>query len=536
MSLAIALQSPLLLQLFLAPALAAGMMLAASMTASDPSSGFPASLFSDTRRAATRRIFAWVAGCLALLRLRWAVAQYAAPDDWLTLHDSLHRAGLFNHLVADGRFVYAGLFRVLEALGVQPAHSQTTLWIATVFLSTVCAVLLAELWETGELVVASVIAGLLLFVHPFQSEIWSFHFVPFFEALGLAFALFGLCLARISSVWRIVAGAVLIAASLAMYQLLINYCAVAVCAGAMLTILRNADRQSGWKPVLAWLRPASAVALSVPVYLLANKVALGLLRVPPSDRSRFLPLSQAGERWTQVRTLLHALAGPEDRIIPWSLKLILFVLLITLIAAGWRTAWVRASLLRLGVLAALLASAVLCTIGVALPLASWWPTMRLLSAASLVWAAAAVGVSVWPWPRWRPVGFLLAGVIVFGFSGINDHMLQDEMRVNRRDVLEVNRIADRIGRLPGQQGVRRLALIHHRYGSPDIATGQMDLNLSSLSIGWAWSDLYSEVVDEPISGATPAETAAATKLCGASPRWPAEGSVQIQGEVAIVCF
>lgn len=197
----------------------------------------------------------------------------------------------------------------------------------------------------------------------------------------------------------------------------------------------------------------------------------------------------------------------------------------------------RGTRLSLGLLLALFFSvSAVSIIGVSLVIKEWWPVPRILSAMSFFQAGLVALAFSNAGPKLRIMVAAMAFVVLFAFIGINNHIFTDQLRVNLRDVHKASRIVDRMEDDPRFAQIQRVAMIGGNYAfrSP-IYTAHGDLNISAFIASWAKVQILNEVSGYSFGEASPEEQILAAQHCEKSPKWPAPGSLEVSGPLAIVC-
>jgi hypothetical protein len=176
-------------------------------------------------------------------------------------------------------------------------------------------------------------------------------------------------------------------------------------------------------------------------------------------------------------------------------------------------------------------------VGMLLVLKEWWPVPRVLAQTGMFWGGSLALAYSLAQPLVRRI--LLAGiaVIIVSFAGIGDHVFEDQLRANMRDLATANRMVGRIEALPDFARVQYVVLDGGawQYRSP-LMTAQGDMNISALPVAWAKVPLINEVSGYAFQTAPETTRAKATAFCETAPKWPAAGSVVQFDATAVVCL
>jgi hypothetical protein len=475
---------------------------------------------------------------------------YAIDDYGLVLQDSPPVS-----MLGQGRFGQVALIHLLRLLGLE-AHSARVFFVAfAILVSSLLATLVGRYWNLRAagwlpVAVASIVA-----IHPFTTEIFTFR-----AALGIIMcALAVLALLLVPRRWSlagVVAGAILFAFALSIYQAVLQYCVMIVLMGTAvgLTRLLVVGSASGWPQRVSSLlslrrilQNKNAALLGCAVlgttgYMLVNAFIAWALHVTMGKRFGFLSYDKIGERIEAVWGVLrYRFLGPSPLLNQFTKGLLLLLLLATLVALLVRAQpWPlrRQPALLLLTVFALLAVSVVWTVGIIMVPSTFWPVPRVMSHAGVFWAGTLVISFLCAGTRARWMLGLLSLLIVLSFIGSSNRILNDQLRLNTRDAAKASRIIARLEALPGFSGTESVAMDGTAPGYPlGYQTNDMDLNLSAFSADWAKLAILREISGYDLKEAKdPVRRNAAAAYCQEVTPWPGPQSVAIQGRMAIVCL
>jgi hypothetical protein len=487
---------------------------------------------ADSRQ--TLRAFLAAAALLFAAWLPRLVPNAYSSDDYVLLHGEVVDQSIRMY-ATQGRFGMAALSVGLTALGASPVHAYTALNLVAIALLAAASVQLLRIWDLERDWPLAPLLCALAFVHPFAAETWSFRIAPFYFASAVSLALWGLALIRRGrgqTSW----GIALIIASLSIYQVGLNPILVAIGIGACLDLWRvGPSREGVAATVKVWLITLGAVVAACAAYFVLVKLVLAVLGIGMEARSELLPLRDVPWQLKQIARTLPMLLG-HDRHLGAPLLEVLQISLLAaaLLLAAWRArveGWGKAVLT-----VALLGLSLVAVIGLHAALRAFHPWPRVMTAAGLFWAGVFALALQLSGPRLRPVLVGALALIAFGYVGLDHRAAGEQGRLNARELLLAGRIADRLDRLPGQSGARRLVAVGHARDYPDFGTTEGDLQISAFYIPWSQAALVAEASGRDLDPASDAERARAEQRCKEAPKWPAEGAVSLEGELAIVCF
>ena len=138
-------------------------------------------------------------------------------------------------------------------------------------------------------------------------------------------------------------------------------------------------------------------------------------------------------------------------------------------------------------------------------------------------------------PRARLAALGLGVLLLTGWLGVDHRAQAEQVRLNQRERARAIRIVASLERLPGWPRVRRAVLIGHQSQYLDLPA-TYDFNASALGVTWSQAALLAEVSGTRLEPGSGADRALAEARCAGLPKWPAEGSAQLEGELAMVCF
>ncbi|HSP19340.1 MAG TPA: hypothetical protein VLQ79_07495, partial [Myxococcaceae bacterium] len=422
------------------------------------------------------------------------------------------------------------LYLVLEALGVHPVHAGTLLnWVALGLLAWT-ALLLLQAWDVPAAPVA-VLCAAVAFVHPGLAEIFTFRFVPVFFATAMVLGIGGLARARAGAP---VTGAVLMLASLTVYQVSLSTLLTAVALGVALGCVR--DDLPVRTVLRGWARPAVAVGAAAVGALFLQRVLQGVLG--PSlqgARGQFLSPGAVPARVQALGLVFRRVLG-DERVLSTPA---LYVLQLAILALALGAAVVtRVRRNRAPAAAGVVASVALglgAVVGLAALLASFYPAPRILSAAGPFWAGVLLVMSGTAGRRWPAIPVASAGLLLLAYAGIDHRVASDQVRLNTAELALASRVVGRLESLPGWPGVERVAIVGRSRAVPGIPQ-EFDVNPSALSVPWSRVMLLRAVSDRRFQEASASELARAEQRCASVEPWPAADSVAIDGSLAIVCL
>lgn len=489
----------------------------------------------------SEQIVALVAVLTSLVARGLAILPGYAIDDYLFINDQRQSLGL---TLAQGRPGAVLLQEFLLRLDAMPPNSGM---VGSVLLSLMLVwvgILVCRLWRIDHLPWLSGLVVLFICLHPYQAEVFTFRVAVFTLAVALALAFTGIAICHFSRRAQ-AAGVLLIAASLLTYQAILNYLAMAVlfCMVFTLATLFGLGEQIKVDRVelaCTLRRQVVTVVLAAAGAALVMLAIPRLFGVPLVERTTLIHASEARARvFLAVRQLgvMFALGEP---IMPAAAKWLLALTPVAALAlatlrsptGALRQLFSRRSLpFILAITAGVPAS-----LGVVLFLQEWWPVPRVCTQISIFWAGAFALVYLAVPVLSRRLMLAASALILLSFIGSNNHIFQDQMRVNLRDMAKANRIVSRLEALPGFSPTEGVAVVGGQWGyTSPLKTVQGDMNISALFAEWSKIYLLNEVSGYNFQPVPPDARGKAQEYCLTAPKWPASEAVARIDSFGVVC-
>jgi len=459
---------------------------------------------------------------------------YSIDDFTVVVDDQPYPLGL---LAAQGRVTIYFLNLVLRALGASPSQSQPLSLILLMFVLVATGLSICRLCGIHgfreSLIVVSLIA-----LHPYQSELFTFKSGALYLAVALVCSFVPILVStRSRRHWMV--GLVMLIGSLSIYQVVLNYLAMAL----VFSVAFHLSRPTGSNPTF-WpgLRSQLKLILSAMIlYFVAASAASRISGVPLGARASFIGLNEIGPRIKQAYQLYKVLFFLPEPILPVATKALLiltvaFALGVCFVKALRGGAYSSFRRMTLAWAPVLIAGLPLCA-GVILVLGEWWPVPRVLSQTGMFWGGSFALAYSLSQPLVRRIILTSVVVVIVSFIGISNHIFRDQLRVNMRDLATANRMVGRIEALPDFAQIQYVVLSggSYTFRSP-VTTMQGDMNISALFAAWSKVPVINEISGYAFQTAPAAIFAKANALCATAPKWPAAGSVVKVDTAAVVCM
>jgi hypothetical protein len=462
-----------------------------------------------------------------------------ASDDWglSTTRDftATHRFEL-----SQGRFLQAALHALLFALGPDPVYAHSLLSLLAIPLLAFAALLCARVLGLAP---RHAFVCALAFLDWTHTELWTFRLGPFFLAVASLCAIAAVALLRApghdsapgvaaTRPLPVVTAALLLCAALATYQTAFNLAALLLVLALLGDLLDD-----GPAALRRALLPLGAFALGLAVYFTLQRGVVVLFDLQPDPRSRLLHAAEVPGRFFEARRYVVGLLWRDLWLRPQAVAA-LEVLLLVLGVLGAVVQSVRERApARFWIALPLGIAAALCLSGVALPLLYWNGVLRLGLAHGLLLAGgAALALRFLPSRRAHRLTLALAGVLVLCDAGLAHRVFGEQRAKQDRDLAQAVLVTARLLQQPGFPQVRRISAVGHSPWYEGQLIRGSDLNHSALSVPWSIAPLFTAASGRALSAPSDEEQAGAVALCSSSPKWPAEGSLAVRGDLAVVCF
>ena len=457
-------------------------------------------------------------------------------DDYRLFRGDLGEAEA-ERALRDGRALLQAMRVALSKIDALPPYSFVLGWFVLSAALIVAGILLARMWGVDRKPAAVLATVLVVALHPYQTELFTFHVMTLFVGIGLILSFLALALCvRSRSYW--LASVVMLAASLSLYQVIINYMALAIVFAALF-YWTTSEQDRTW--IMGGLIPRiSACFVAVVLYMIVNKLVAIVYQVPLHSRTQMVALSEIPTRLRLIVERLSVMFAIGEPVVPAGTKLLLLAFAAVWFAWAVTMAVRRRQSWRNGLcLAAAMLAGVPLALGIIAVLKDWWPVPRVTSQISIFWAGAIAFCLIHSTGVVRRVLAVIAGIAIFAFIAGDNHIVLDQLRLNMRDIAKANRIIERLEALPDFPQLRGV-IIHGGYWSYPLPlqTTEGDLNVSSLYAPKAKIPLLNEVSGYNFATALPPPSIqkAVDAYCHDAPKWPAAQSVTSLESYGVVCL
>ncbi len=316
-------------------------------------------------------------GCATIARLYSLLLGYSV-DDYVHFQDFHPSLAL-----EDGRPAEVVLMWILKKFGAQPPFSGALGWAVLTLVLIFAGLYFCRLWKIDRIPTVSAVAVLLFVLHPYQTEIFTFHAVTLVTGFAIAAAVFSLAYSG-SYGWKWYLSVVLLAFSLGIYQLVLNYIVLALIVAVPFYLDDEASERMRFLSGLKWR--VVAIFCGCLMYEIVLRIVARMLHIPPIARSGFLhpngALVRLHEAWQLAGTMFWKSGAILPRTTKWLLiaSIVLFV-----IALLWERPRVPKVRLAAGFIGAIVIAIPAC-LGILLIVGQWWPASRMFAHAGILWA------------------------------------------------------------------------------------------------------------------------------------------------------
>jgi hypothetical protein len=461
---------------------------------------------------------------------------------------------LLGDVLRKGRAGHWLFLKAAVALQAEPNAARILFVSASIVAYAVFGLAVVRFWGVrgnGWLPVAA--AGIIA-NHPYTCEIFTFRIGLPLAMLVMVLLSFLLFLASLPHLY-LVGGGLTFALALSFYQIALHFAFMVFLLGAAIGLCRFlTDRPTSTtnQPESSWfdfwrlfgtrnVRLLSFILFGGFLYFLAG-VLFGKLIGLKGGYFEILPLSSLPPRLSDAtKTILRTFVRPNV-LVPAAIQ-VTFALIVASFGIGllWTvfrrpirgsSFWVATGILLLA------GCALMWSLGVFLFLQGFWPVPRSMAHVGIFWAGCLVLAASMPLP-WVARGLsMAAAAVLISFVGVNEHILDDQWRLNMRDLFQANRIVTRLETLPGFDRTRRVAFVGkgvwYPIGLPRTEWG--DMNISAFAPTWSQVHLLQEASGYDLQLSTDTqERAEADAYCAGAEPWPAQDSVVLRDSLAIIC-
>lgn len=484
-------------------------------------------------RPEEKKSFLIALAVVALARAQAAVEYTYASDDYRQIINGLD-AIAHVIVVVQGRIGEYLLSKAFDFIGFDPGRAPVISLLLSVVLavwvgSGILRILAPELPAWTRALVISIIAA-----HPYTIEILTFRGVFIYHILSYAVAIYAILIARMQVGWLLVSSLVF-SIALTIYQIPLGLITTLLVVELSLRLVR-------WYLGSGQIvdRDYYARILTCVFGLLLYSVWLHLTTSISDGAPRYsiVPLSELPARiWLGITLLYGHLVDGSVFWVPLVPRPIMLLPVLFLGAAIFeliRKLRGRAVIPILVIVATPVIGG-LAMLGTPLLAQSLSLPSRVLAHIGLLWAWAAL--TLWTvrglFPRELFVGLLT--LIVFVFVVQDNQLFTDQARVQVRDQNLALRVYERLEQM--NPVPKRVYFVR----GPASPTGTVDttnygLNDSVLLYPWSVAPMLTELTGTLFRPATAKQMPEAQEYCKGSAKWPAQESVTVRGELAIVCL
>jgi len=454
------------------------------------------------------------------------------------------------HNLSMGRFLNVAIAYILDNSVTSLTSMAWSVWPVVLFLSAVSLYLILRLLSIPNNLSNLIIVSIAI-THPYLAEIFSFQIAAFVSLLAQILLIL-LLLVQISGLNRLAKFAwssFIIFALLSIYQVYINYIVVLLVLLLVFSSL-SATETSRLREVFKTLFYSLVVASAA--LIVSARVIQASINIAPSARSNFLSVSDMPFRMSQVMDVTSGmLFGTNEPVFGGFPKLIfgfvtlfaIFVLTLRLLGKFRNQSNLTETAWSIGALTSLIAC-LLFLPGIISILEDWWPVPRVLSHVALFSGLVLLGAlievekvirEVKPKIFVKLTATLLVALSSSGSILASNQIFTDQATVNRLDRNLASSIVVSLEENQGYEKVQSVAIVGRFYSYPlGVQTMQRDLNISAFMT--APHKLLSLISGKEFVPANPGDQELANRACLELPLYPAQGSVFVMGDIAVVCL
>lgn len=441
----------------------------------------------------------------------------------------------------------AGIFnQFLDCIGISGVYSTTVLVFLSFVLISYVGVLICRVWNISNNILLSLLVVLFFVTYPYQTEIYTFKIANAGFAFPMFFAFLSIYLSKYN-IKSVILNSFLFAFAVSMYQIVLSYALVTILFLIIINFL-NDNSSKVWVKLKNSLQNKLFISRSgvffvgFTIYLILNKVILKLFNTGIVERGEFIRPDAIMVRFADAKSTIVKVFFNNEVIMPTFLKGILLLILVlsifSVIKYFCRDKSNKNIILNIVIFLFMISFFLVSFLIPLLPLKDWYPVPRVISTISLIWGGLFVIVYYKGTFFKKNYLLVICGLIlIFGFIGINNHILIDQLRINRFDENKANRIISRIEENSKFINVKKIAIIGGSWRYPvEVETIQGDMNISAFGAEWAKVPLINEISGYSFLEPTKEQAVHAKELCNTTSKWPSEESVFIIDDLAVACL
>lgn len=385
-------------------------------------------------------------------------------------------------------------------------------------------------------------AALVVILHPYHSEILTFRGASLVYSLTILTFVMGLEVLLVDYRFKRHVSVVLLVTGLLMYQISINYIVITLLISILVLIfvyLSETDMVSLRARIFALSIAATvAIAISVGTSLLTAR----LFGVQVEGRAQLITLDMVADRVLQVWYLIAKIFIRSETIVSGLAKVLLLLMVagsvINVVRAGSATFKNSGNIIIIPL--AIMGFGIFAP-GISVMSREWWPVPRVLNHVTFLYGFIIIlGLIVQSERKHSYVakGIKLCTVAVcFLFAFENAQIFADQIRINRWDTMQANRM---VARLEGQIGFSQVKFLYVHAGkwgyAAEMRTVIGDMNISALFPSWSKVAVINQSTGYRFVQADGRQTEMGRKYCSNVRPWPEAQSVYIMDDLGIVCL
>lgn len=459
-------------------------------------------------------------------------------DDYSAI---LFRGFDFTLFLRWGRWGGGLLGEFFDHLGLNYNYALTWWAFFSFVVFSFVVILVCRLWKIRENFLLSLLVSLIIVLHPYQAELYTFKIAIPTLSFALLFSFIAIYKSKLKT-FSIIWTSLLFGFALSVYQTVFNYLLMVLVFSLLFELWRYQKELKSIKTNKFFWKSESTpkfltLSLGALFYLISNKIFLFIFQKDfYKERVETLKISAWRERFLELINLYKKIFLDPEYVLPRLDKYLLLFLLLAFVLSIFYLAyklWQKKEPFKsfLGVIMVLLA--LLAIPGLLLSLKNWYSNLRPLSAVSFFWSGVFVTLILFFHPRLKKLWYFIIPILVISFVGINNTIFLDQIRINKKDFLEANRIIGRLESQPNFSEVKKIVffgILTKKYFSPDQTTD------SAFTGEYSKLKITEEATRYSFPKPIDEENKIAADYCQGAPVWPYEGSVTIMENLGIVCL
>jgi len=380
--------------------------------------------------------------------------------------------------------------------------------------------------------------ALLSILHPYHTEIITFKGAMIVYACCIFIFVFGLEYYMLEQRKSLFILTIVFFVSIMIYQIVINYIFTIFCI-LLIVYTTSATNEKNIVQVKRRIIGLSAAGgIAIMLSGLTSAVLPRVLGIAPEGRAQLISSGDIAARIHEISQLALKVYVFEELIIPRAVKILLLIILLCSLYFTNINLINQRKYGKIGGGLAILFTYIIFTPGIIVILREWWPVPRVINHSSFMYGALII-IGLRNIEQIIISRVIITGVVLLciAFGLANAQILSDQLRINRWDAMQTNRLVARLEVLPLFANAKYLYVKDGQYAYPEtLRMSAGDMNTAALFHPNSKRGIINTVTGYHFLAADNNRKYVAEKYCLTSKKWPDITSVAIIDDLAIICL